>query len=285
MLSKPAMKLRVSCLVLLVFIASLAWSHETTDSQKTPKGRLYLVSMGSGDPDNITVRALNTIKQSTVILGMKGIRRQFPDLLHGKEVHDSDLLVHKTFMRKTGEYDAAMKEVKRISGIIRKAVQEGKTVSVLDSGDPTIYGPNMWYMEVFEDLNPEIIPGISCFNAANAALRRGPTWAEKTRSVVITNGEDVEKLAAGQTTMVFFTMRIGVPEIVSKLKPHYPPDTPVAIVADAGYKEKERVIRGTLATIEEKTKGERLPLYLVYVGDFLTRRYGIDCKGNEVTPR
>ncbi len=78
--------------------------------------------------------------------------------------------------------------------------------------------------------------------------------------------------------MVFFTMRIDVQEIVKKLKPYYPQNTPVAIVIYAGYKEKERIIRGTLGTIQEKTKGEKLPLHLFYVGDFLTKRYGIDCK-------
>ncbi len=277
------MKLQALCAVLMFLFTLLAGSYATACSKEVPKGRLYLVSVGTGDADNITVKAMNTIKKSAVIICGDGMRKTFPDLLQGKEIHGMGLLVHQTFMGKRGSHDEATKEVERISGIIRRAVKEGKTVSVLEGGDPTIYGPQMWIMEVFEDLNPEIVPGISSFNAANAALKKGVTWGVKTRSVILTNGADIEKLAESGNAMVFFTMRISIPEIVEKLKSYYPPQTPVAIVTNAGYKDKERVILGTLGSIQEKIKGEKLPLYLVYVGDFLTKRYGIDRKENEKT--
>ncbi len=279
MYSTTRMKLQALCAVVMFLCVSLAGSHAVACSGKTAKGRLYLVSVGTGDADNITVKAMNTIKKSAVIICGEGMRKVFPDLLEGKEIHGTGLRVHQTFMGKRGSRDDATKEVERISGIIRKAVKEGKTVSILENGDPTIYGPQMWFMEVFEDLNPEIIPGISCFNAANAALKKGVTWGAKTRSVILTNGADIGKLAESGNAMVFFTMRISVPEIVEKLRPYYPPETPVAIVANAGFKDKERVVLGTLASIEEKIAGEKLPLYLVYVGDFLAKRYGIDLKG------
>lgn len=279
-----AMGLHVLCAILMFFFTLCAGSYAAACSGGTTKGRLYLVSVGTGDADNITVKAMNTIKNSAVIICGEGVRKTFPDLLQGKEIHGTGLRVHQTFMGKRGSRDEAMKEVERISGIIRKAVKEGKTVSVLEGGDPTIYGPQMWFMEVFEDLNPQIIPGISCFNAANAALKKGVTWGEKTRSVILTNGADIEKLAASGNAMVFFTMRINVQQIVEKLKPYYPPETPVAIVENAGYKDKEKVTLGTLGSIEEKIKGEKLRLYLVYVGDFLTKRYGIDYKGKGKTP-
>lgn len=275
---RSTMLLRVVCAALMFFIASSAGSYVTACSQGAQKGRLYLIGVGPGDADNITLRALNTIKGSQVVFCMGETKNKFRDILKGKEIHGTSILVHKTFMGKRGSQDEAMKEVNRISGIIRKAVGEGKTVSILEGGDPTIYGPMMWFMEVFEDLNPEIVPGLSCFNAANAALKKGVTWGEKTRSVILTNGADLEKLAESGNAMVFFTMRINVQEIAKRLKPYYPPETPVAIVIDAGYKEKERIVRGTLDTIQEKTKGEKFPPYLFYVGDFLTKRYGIDCK-------
>ena len=44
----------------------------------------------------------------------------------------------------------------------------------------------MWYVEAFEDLNPKIIPGVSCFNGANAALGKGVTSGEKAHSVILT---------------------------------------------------------------------------------------------------
>jgi precorrin-4 methylase len=259
-----------------------------------PKTNLYLVSVGSGDQDNITVRAINTIKDSHLIFCDKRIRDKFSVLLHDKEVHDTGFGIFGIYGKTPEEakknkrfnYEEKLKEFKEIDSTIRKAIKEGKTVSVLDSGDPTIYGPHAWYMEAFEDLKLEIIPGISCFNAANAALKKGVTSGEKTHSVILTasfgkenyaGADSIENLAAHRASMVFFTMFLNMEEVVKKLRTHYPPETPIAIVLYAGYKEKENVIRGTLDTILEKTKGEKLPHeHLIYVGDFLTKRYKVE---------
>ncbi len=52
----------VSMVFLAFALFILAWPCVGVASQESPKGRLYLVSSGNGDPDNITLRALNTIK-------------------------------------------------------------------------------------------------------------------------------------------------------------------------------------------------------------------------------
>jgi precorrin-4 methylase len=275
---------------MFVIVVSLG-SGQNTYAKEASNTRLYLVSVGNGDQDNITLRAINTIKDSAIIFCDKRIRDKFAILLQGKEIHDTGFGIFGIYGKNPEEakknkrfnYEEKVKELNEINAIIRQAVKEGKTVSVLDSGDPTIYGPNMWYMEAFEDLNPEIVPGISCFNAANAALKKGVTSGKKAHSVILTasfgkeeytGADSIEKLAANQATMVFFTMFLNMEEVVKKLRVHYPPETPIAIVLYAGYKEKGNVIRGTLDTILEKTKGEKLPHeHLIYVGDFLTNRY------------
>jgi precorrin-4/cobalt-precorrin-4 C11-methyltransferase len=69
-------------------------------------------------------------------------------------------------------------------------------------------------------------------------------------------------------------MFLKMEDVVNKLRTHYPPETPVAIVLFAGYKDREEIIQGTLDTILEKTKGRELPHeHLIYVGDFLAKRY------------
>ena len=74
-------------------------------------------------------------------------------------------------------------------------------------------------------------------------------------------------------TMVIFTMGSKFKDIIKRLKEVYPLMTPVAIVVYAGYKEKEKVIRGTLENIEGKIGNEKLPFeHLIYVGDFLAYR-------------
>ncbi len=276
--------------VAIMAIAALGAAQHAFAGQQTDT-RLYLVSVGNGNPDNITLRAINTIKDSDIIFCHKRMRDKFPILLQGKEIHDPGFGIFSVYGKTPEEgkknkrfnYEEKMKEFGEIDAIIRSAVKAGKTVSVLDSGDPTIYGPNVWYVEAFEDLNPEIVPGISCFNAANAALRKGVTSGVKAHSVILTasfgreeyTGPDrIEKLAESQATMVFFTMFLDMEKVVKKLKSHYPPDTPIAIVLFAGYKDKQKIIDGTLDTILEKTKGRKLPHeHLIYVGDFLAKRY------------
>ncbi|MBW1717131.1 MAG: hypothetical protein JRJ77_15145 [Deltaproteobacteria bacterium] len=155
---------------------------------------------------------------------------------------------------------------------IRSQIAKGKTVSVLDSGDPLIYGPKAWYLEEFKDLNPIVIPGVSCFNAANAALRKSITSGKETHSVVLTSRRGIEKMSGHQPTMVIFTMGTKFEDLVKGLKEVYPLMTPVAIVIYAGYKEKEEVIKGTLKNIADKVGDEKLPFeHLIYVGDFLNQ--------------
>jgi precorrin-4/cobalt-precorrin-4 C11-methyltransferase len=235
---------RMIVLAALAFFFAAGWGPY---AEAKENGRLYLVSVGSGDPDNITLRAMNVIKDSEVIFCRAKMRDQFPILLQGKEIHDPGFGIFSVYGKTPEEakenkrfnYEEKMKEFDEINTIIRNALKAGKTVSVLDSGDPTIYGPNVWYMEAFEDLNPEIVPGISCFNAANAALKKGVTSGIKAHSVILTasfgqeaySGPDsIERLAEHQATLVFFTMFLKMEDVVNKLRTHYPPETPVAIV-------------------------------------------------------
>jgi len=277
--------------LLVVFMSLL---DPPAHSAGRDKPQFYLVSVGNGDPDNITLRAINVIEDADIVFCKEHIRNKFPILLMGKEIHDPGFGIFAVYGKKPEEarknkrfdYDETVKQLNTITTIIRDAVARGKTVAVLDSGDPTIYGPNMWYMEAFEDLDPVIIPGVSCFNAANAALGKGVTSGKNTRSVILTasytrkpyTGRDtIEELSRHHATMAFFTMFLDLPEVIKKLKTQYPPDTPIAIVLHAGYKEKENIIRGTLDTILDIAGDDQLPFeHMLYVGDFLENTYKQD---------
>ncbi len=278
----------VFALLLIVPAIFLCLSAGISPAGDSGKTGLYLVSTGSGDPDNITFKAADTIKESDIIFCSQSTVDKFPDLLEGKEIHDPGFGIFAVYGKTPEEgkkisrfdYDEKMAELEKISEIIRKAVKEGKTVSVLCSGDPTIYGPNMWYMEEFADLDPEIITGVSAFNNSNAALKKGVTSGKDAHSVILTatfgdaaqyNGPDsVDKLAKNRAAMAFFTMFMNIEDVVEKLRVHYPEDTPAAIVKHAGYSDKQEVISGTLENIAEKTGDDPGFEYMFYVGDFMS---------------
>ncbi len=236
-------------------------------------GKLYLVSTGVGDIENLTLKALKIIEKAELIFCSPWTCERVKELLKGKEVYDAGFGIYWFYYNKKDQrfnLEEKEREFKKITQIIRNAVAQGKTVAVLEDGDPTIFGPHIWYVDAFKDLNPQIIPGISSFNAANAAVKVRVTGG-KTGSVALVSGfSELETLARTKTNLVLFTMRIkDIAEVLKKLEKYYSPETKVIFVLYAGYKEKEKVIEGTFKDIYEKIKSEKLPFeYLVYIGDF-----------------
>ncbi len=265
------------------------------------KGKMYLVSTGTGDADNMTIRARDIITRADILFAMGGGREQFAGLLKGKEVHDAG---HGLFgmgsqqkkpsrasnkpaekakaakqaaskrPRKSPEELAQQQEETR--KIIRDGIAAGKTVVILDNGDPMIFGPHAGYLREFADLSPVVIPGPSSFNAANAALKSsvvgGPARGVTLTHARLDDGRDqiLAKMISDGFTLAFFMVR-NLDEFVATLGKNLPETTPVAIVANAGSSAQERVIRATLGTVTASVKAEykeeKLPSYLLYVGE------------------
>lgn len=276
-------------LAVLVLVASACLTRggdAFADAKESPK--LRLVGVGPGDPDLMTLRAVKVIEAADLIFCSERSSEKLASYLKGKEVVHGYWRLFPYYGRDPSEFEGDQRrECEEIArkrnefiGLVRRAVQQGRTIAILDNGDPLIYGPWAWCLEEFEDLNPVVVPGVSCFNAANAALRRGVTTSEHTKSVILTatdwpgKTDTIERISVHQATMVLFTMRTEFKEFIDKLSINYPPETPVAIVKYAGYRDKEQVIEGTLGTIMDQIGSEKLPFeYLIYVGEFLTHRH------------
>jgi precorrin-4 methylase len=264
-------------------------------------GKLSLVSSGTGDLDNMTIKAYNTIKEADIVFTMGGKAGKFEELVKGKPIYDAG---HGMFRQKSKDDESKAKnekpkveekkkdekakgeqrerkspaEIAKMENeyrtIIRDGIKNGKNIVIIDNGDPTIYGPHIGFVKEFKDLNPKIIPGMSSFNAANAALQTAVIGGDKNASgVTLTIGSAdnklINKLADTGSTMVFFMDR-KFSDFMANLKELYPKDTPMAIVIEAGSVEKERVVLGTVDTMEEIIGAEKIPFnHLVYVGNFL----------------
>jgi precorrin-4 methylase len=253
-------------------------------SRQAAEGKFYLVGMGPGDPDLATLRALKVIEKADLIFAGKRISDKFKDILAGKDVRDGYHRLFPFYGKKCSDATGDEKAREGMSceayhykqaefaALVRTAVAQGKTVAMLDAGDPLVYGPCSWSLTELGDLDTEVVPGLSCFNAANAALRAGVTEGRQTHSVILASGWSVEEMAAHQSTMVLFTMRTEFNKFIKSLSKHYPADTPVAVVFSAGYAAREKVVHGTLATIGDRLGQGRLPFeHLLYVGDFLEK--------------
>ena len=235
-------------------------------------GSLSLVSMGTGDPNNMSLRAHKAIEAADLFFAMGGKNRH-PELIKGKPVYEAEHgLYGKGGAKPRRSAEAADKLRDENRKIIRAAVAAEKNVVILDNGDPTIFGPQIGYMEEFADLKPTVIPGISSFNAANAALQTSVV-SGKARAVMLTSGslsngrdEFLAKAVNDGVTLALFMVR-DLEKFISAMSAKVPQDTPVAIVSNAGSSSKEKVVTATLGTLSEKIKGVDLGAYLLYIGE------------------
>ncbi|MCS7237081.1 MAG: SAM-dependent methyltransferase [Thermoguttaceae bacterium] len=250
-------------------------------------GTLYLVGVGPGDADMMTIRAARTIEKAEIVYVSPGVAERLREYLAGKQVIEGYWQLFWYYGMKPEEVPPGEKEAfERITAQrsqfiaqVRSQLAQGKTVAILDNGDALVYGPWAWILEEFSDVNPVVIPGVSAFNAAHAALRKSPTISPRTKSVILTANDwpgktdTIPELARLGVPMAIFTMRAEFESFIEKLRTSLPDSTPVAVVEHAGYKDKERVILGTLGDITQKVSGNQLAFeYLIYVGDFITYR-------------
>lgn len=233
----------------------------------TQQGQFFLVSTGIGDADNMTLRAHKVIASADVVIGLPFLRTNLGALLDGKQQEESYHGLFTPLALRHGDTAEVQRREDNARRIIRGAVADGKTVVLLDYGDPSIFGPQIGYIREFADLNPVVIPGISSLNAANAALAQ-PLLNLNSASVQVCALDGLQGKGVPPAAMVFFTMRMNIATLVARLQEHYALTIPVAIVLFAGFAEQQKVIRATLGTLEQATQGMTLPWeYLVYVGD------------------
>ncbi len=247
--------------------------------QPVPHGKVYLVGMGPGDAELVTFKAAKALKDADCVFCFSYMKDEVARYAPpAKIIVASPLLMGRVNGRNAAELPPEMRkqieqskeELSPFVAKVRSLVAEGKSVVFADAGDPTIYCPWSWVTEEFSDLQPVVVPGLSSFNAANAALEQSIT--RNGGSVLISAGEDLgipDKDGRLKTTLVIFTHRAKLKELAPRLRARYPADTPVAVVCEASY-PTQCVVWATLGTVLEKTAGQRLPhLYLVYVGDGL----------------
>ena len=242
-------------------------------------GKMYLVGMGPGNADLVTFRAAEILKDADCVFCFPYLKDEVARFASPAKITvASPLLMGRVCGRKAAELpperreelEQSKAELSEFAAKVRNLMVASKTVVIADAGDPAVYCAWSWVTEEFADLQPTIVPGLSSFSAANAALRQSIT--QYSGSVLISGGEDLgtpDKDGRLKLMLVLFTYHAKPKDLVPRLRSRYPADTPVAIVCQASY-PTQCVLWGTLGTIQERTANERLPhLYLVYVGDGL----------------
>jgi precorrin-4 methylase len=104
-----------------------------------------------------------------------------------------------------------------------------------------------------------------------------PPYGYDTNAVILTmadwpgRADTNEKLMATGSTMVFYTMGLDYASLFAQLQRHYPADTPVAVVNNAGDLAGQAVIRSTVGGFLREVDYRNLPAdrHMLLVGKFL----------------
>lgn len=223
---------------------------------------VYFIGAGPGDPDLLTLKAYKIISQADVIL--------YADSLVPKQVlkdvrDDCELIP-------TGN-----KTLEDIMKIMINRVKNNQSVVRLHSGDLTLYSAIHEQISILlkENIDFELIPGISAFQAAAAKIGAELTIPDLVQTIILTrvsgsasqvpDAEKLESLAAHQASLCLYLAARHVKKSQEKLLQSYPSHTPVAICFRIGWPD-EKIHIVPLEKMAEVTEAENLirtTLYLI----------------------
>lgn len=231
--------------------------------------QVYFIGAGPGDPDLITVKGKKIVEASDVIIYAGSLVN--PAIIACAR---EDAVI----------FNSASMTLEEVLAEMDKAVAQGKKVARVHTGDPSIYGAIREQMDALEKMGIsfEVVPGVSSFTAAAAAIQKEFTLPGVSQTIICTRlegrtpvpeGEALEKLASHQASMAIFLSVQDIQNVVERLTVHYPKTTPVAIVEKATWPEQQ-VILGTLEDIAGKVKEAGISKTAqILVGNFLGDQY------------
>lgn len=231
--------------------------------------KVYFIGAGPGDPELITVKGQRLVKEADVIIYAGSlVPRQVI------ECHKDGAMI----------YNSASMTLEEVIDVTVKAVKEGKKVVRVHTGDPAIFGAHREQMDMLDEhgIEYEVIPGVSSFLASAAAVKKEFTLPSISQTVICTRlegrtpvpeKESLESLASHRASMAIFLSVHMIGDVVKRLVTHYPMTTPIAVVQRATW-EDQKIVLGTLETIEEKVKKANITKTAqILVGDFLGDKY------------
>lgn len=212
---------------------------------------VHFVGAGPGDPDLLTRKAERLLRAARICIWAGSlINPQILDLLPAECVR----------------HDSAGLDLDQTTGLCAEAHARGFDVVRLHTGEPALYGAIAEQMRRLHALGIAyaVVPGISAWQAAAAALRVELTAPEIAQAVVlgrvsgrtpVPSAHDLPALAALRTTLCLYLSVDRIADIVAACIPHHGADCPAAVVFHASWPD-ERVVRGTLANIAKRVAAE-----------------------------
>lgn len=238
----------------------------------TAPGKVILVGAGPGDPDLLTVRAVERIRTAEVIV--------YDRLIQEGVLALAPPTAERIYMGKPAGC-ASLQDA--IHAVLVEKAREGKGVVRLKGGDPFLFGRGGEEVEYLAEhgIPFEVIPGVSSCLAAPLSANIAVTHREASSSVVIVTGhsaegneERVDWNAVAKIDTSVFLMGVHNIETIARrlIDAGRSPSTPAAVIQRA-YWDGEHVVVGTLATIAAAVRQKHVePPATLVVGEVVRLR-------------
>jgi precorrin-4/cobalt-precorrin-4 C11-methyltransferase len=232
--------------------------------------KVTFVGAGPGDPELLTIKAARLLKKCRCCIYAGSLVSPHVLALLPPEAE---------------KWDSATLTLEQTTELYRQAHEQQIDVVRLHSGDPSIYGAIREQMQELDQLGIEyeVVPGVSSFQAAAAALKTELTAPEVSQTIVLTrtagrtplpSSQELDELARTQATLCLFLSVHKIGEVAEQLARHYGADCPIAVVYRASWPD-QKVMRGTLADIAARVTAEDISrTAMIVVGRALDRDGG-----------
>ena len=240
---------------------------------KTPKGEVYLVGAGPGDPELLTLKALRLMQQADVVIYDRLVSPAIMELCRRDAT--------KIYVGKARSNHAVPQE--GINALLVDYASKGQRVCRLKGGDPFIFGRGgEEIQELFAAGVPfQVVPGITAASGCSAYAGIPLTHRDYAQSVRFLTGHLKEgspelpwdELVYQNQTLVLYMGLVGLEKICEKLIEHgQRPDMPVALISK-GTTPEQKVLVGTLADIASKVEENHIQApTLTIIGDVVSLR-------------
>jgi precorrin-4/cobalt-precorrin-4 C11-methyltransferase len=233
---------------------------QLSEQQITPQ--VYLIGVGPGDPDLLTVKGQRIIATADVILYADSL---IPDRIL------QDTRVGAEIIKTSNQ------TLEEIVSMIIDRVQAGLVIARLHSGDLTLYSAITEQIHALKAVNitVELVPGISAFQAAAAKLQVELTVPEVVQTIILTRptgrasavptAENLASLAAHQASLCLYLAARHVATAQTQLLQHYPPETLVAICFRVGWEDEQILVvpLTEMAVVTARENLTRTTMYLI----------------------
>ncbi len=214
-------------------------------------GWVAIVGAGPGDPDLITLRALQLLQRADVVMYDNLVNREILDYAR----RDAEQI----YVGKKRAFASTRQE--EIHDLMLVQARAGKNVVRLKGGDPFIFGRGGEEIASLTDEGIQciVVPGITAALGAASYAGIPLTWRNLSQSVRFVTGHrargsieiDWNDFAKPGQTLVFYMGLFNLPEICGRLVAHgLAANTPAALVENATL-PTQRVIEGTVSTLSE----------------------------------